>query len=161
MQSQFTSLLQLGIIVDDVDAAVARFEGDFGVGPWQVADFGPELVGEMLIDGEPGELRLRGAFCRVFGFEIELLQPVSDGPYRRWLDEHGPGMHHLAVTTRGSFDDLVAAHEHSTGRRPWIHVQAADPHPDHPLDFAYLDLVKELGIFLEIYNEPKSLGLPT
>ena len=28
------------------------------------------------------------------------------------------------------------------------------------MEFAYLDLVKELGIFVEIYNEEREGGLP-
>ena len=49
---------------------------------------------------------------------VELLQPV-DGPsiYKEWLDEHGEGLHHIAVMrptpqesqeTRRHFEDLGA-----------------------------------------------------
>ncbi len=28
---------------------------------------------------------------------FELLEPAADGPIARFLDQHGPGVHHLAV----------------------------------------------------------------
>ena len=36
---------------------------------------------------------------------LELLEPVDDGAISRYLDAHGPGVHHLAVAT----DDVGAA----------------------------------------------------
>ena len=36
---------------------------------------------------------------------FELLEPGEEGPIAAYLDEHGPGIHHLAVET----DDIEAA----------------------------------------------------
>ncbi|WP_096391190.1 methylmalonyl-CoA epimerase [Halopenitus persicus] len=33
------------------------------------------------------------------GGYLELLEPVADGPIATYLDRHGPGIHHLALST--------------------------------------------------------------
>jgi methylmalonyl-CoA/ethylmalonyl-CoA epimerase len=38
---------------------------------------------------------------------LELLQPLEDGAISRYLDSHGPGIHHLAFAT----EDIVGALE--------------------------------------------------
>ena len=43
-----------------------------------------------------------------------------------------------------------------TGRDPWLHCKE----PNIGMEFAYLDLHKELGFFIEVYNEEKHGGLP-
>jgi hypothetical protein len=59
-----------------------------------------------------------GAECHAGPIVFELLQPL-EGPsiYKEWLDEHGEGLHHVAVMvptheqadqTRAHFQDLGA-----------------------------------------------------
>jgi hypothetical protein len=50
------------------------------------------------VRGEPVEYTMIGAEAHVGPIDVELLQPV-DGPsiYKEWLEEHGEGMHHIAV----------------------------------------------------------------
>ena len=40
-----------------------------------------------------------GAECHVGPVDVELIQP-HDGPsiYKEWLNQHGEGVHHVAVT---------------------------------------------------------------
>lgn len=40
---------------------------------------------------------------------LELLEPVDEGPIERFLDRHGPGLHHLAFET----DDIVRSLENA------------------------------------------------
>jgi methylmalonyl-CoA/ethylmalonyl-CoA epimerase len=42
---------------------------------------------------------------------FELLEPVADGTIAAYLDEHGPGIHHLAVATEDVADALNRARE--------------------------------------------------
>jgi len=48
---------------------------------------------------------VRIVFLDVGGGYVELLEPVGEGPVARYLDDHGPGVHHLAFRT----DDVKAA----------------------------------------------------
>jgi methylmalonyl-CoA/ethylmalonyl-CoA epimerase len=52
---------------------------------------------------------------------FELLEPVDDGAIASYLDEQGPGIHHLAVET----DDAAAALE----RARELGVEAIDEQP--------------------------------
>ena len=73
----------VGIAVDDLDAAIARWTSLFGAAVEhreRVADQGVEA-----------------ASLRVGGTLIELLAALGvDTPVGRFLDKRGPGMHHVA-----------------------------------------------------------------
>ena len=154
MNTQFAKFLQIGIIVEDVQETIKHYE-EYGVGPWRVSDFDTEGIEGFVMNGEENaHLHTIMAFCDIWGFEIELIQPITDSPYMTWLKEHGPGMHHIALITRDSFDEVLKQHKELTGRDPWLHCTAP-----FGMDFAYLDLKKELGLFLEVYNEDKKGGL--
>lgn len=160
MDAQFSKLLQIGIIVEDVDAAVKRYEEQYGMGPWNRVDFGPGLFPKMLVNGKPGMVEGKFAFCKAYGMELELIEPVNDSPYKTWLKEHGPGIHHIAAVTRDSFHDVVSEHERLTGKKPWLWCKEDNGKENEGMEFAYLDLTKELGLFVEIYNEERSGGHP-
>ena len=54
------------------------------------------------------EERVRGMDVVFLEFEssyLELLEPTDERPIASYLDQHGPGIHHLAVGT----DDIEAA----------------------------------------------------
>lgn len=159
MDTQFSKLLQIGIIVEDAAASAKKYEEQYGMGPWNLVDFGPGLFPKMLVDGKPGMVEGKFAFCQVYGIEIELIQPINDSPYKTWLEEHGPGIHHIAVVTRDSFKDVIAEHEKLTGQKPWLWCKEDNGKENEGMEFAYLDLIKDLGIFVEIYNEERAGGL--
>lgn len=152
MNAQFSKLLQIGIIVENVDEAVKNYEELFGMGPWRISMMDSAEFPELLVDGKPGDMKNRCAFCSIYGMEIELIEPQSDSAYKVWLDEHGPGIHHLAFITRDSFDDVMTKCREITGKEPWIHGQELSI----GMDFAYVDLRKQLGIICELYNEDRS-----
>ncbi|MDL2293008.1 VOC family protein [Ruminococcaceae bacterium OttesenSCG-928-D13] len=151
MEPQITKLLQLGIIVEDVEETIRHYDEDYGIGPWKRSTFDKENFPDLTIDGKPSDMKALFAFCDAFGMEIELIQPVTESAYKTWLDEHGPGLHHIAAITEGGFDKALARHKQLTGKDPWVRGQSSIG-----MDFAYLDLSKELGLFIELYNEDRS-----
>lgn len=155
MNTQFAKFLQIGIIVEDLDAAIKHYTEDFGFGPWRTGEIDSDQFPNLIVNGKKDKLHTRCAFCDAYGFEIELVQPISPSPYKTWLDEHGPGIHHIAVITRDPFDQVVAEHKRLTGKDPWLWCKEESI----GMEFAYLDLSKELGMFVEIYNEDKTGGL--
>ncbi|MGI6333369.1 MAG: VOC family protein [Saccharofermentanales bacterium] len=160
MQPKFTHLMQLGILVKDLEKAIKHYEEFLGFGPWKIIEFGPEMFPKMLVDGKPGMLEIRCAFCQCFGMEIELIQPVSDSVYKTWLEEHGPGLHHIAVRTKDQFGQVIRDVKERFGNKPWIHAKEDNGKDGEGMEFAYLDLAEEMGLYVEIYNEARTGGLP-
>ena len=154
MDTQFKKFLQIGIIVENAEETMKNFEA-YGVGPWRVSDFDSNVFSDFQMNGKKDHLHTIMCFCDIWGFEIELIQPITDSPYKTWLEEHGPGMHHIALITRDSFEDVLKQHKELTGQDPWLHCVE----PNIGMEFAYLDLHKQIGMFLEVYNEEKKGGL--
>lgn len=102
-------LVHIGVVVRDMDKAVARLES-LGFGPFKPYDFEslPELKGDLLFRGKPyqGEVKV---FVGKFGScELELLQPVSgDSPQGEFLENRGEGVQHIAFAM-DNYDEEVA-----------------------------------------------------
>lgn len=152
MEAYFKKFVQVGILVNDVDQAIENFEKKFGIGPWRIEELDPAMFPDMTMNGQPAALRNKCAFCEAYGMEWELIQPLSEGPYKEWLDKHGPGIQHLSFLPRESFDDTLDYVKKTTGKDLWLRGQC----PSIGMDFAYLDLKDELGFLLEVHNEDRS-----
>ena len=77
----------IGIAVDDLDAAIALYEQQFGMA----------CVHREIAEGPGLELVLLG----IGESHVELLAPVrDDAMISGHLAEHGPGLHHVAYVTR-------------------------------------------------------------
>jgi len=72
------------------------------------------------------EERVRGMDVVFLEFEtsyLELLEPTDEGPIASYLDQHGPGIHHLAVGT----EDIEAAL--AEARRAGVDLIDEQPRP--------------------------------
>lgn len=78
-----------GIATEDADGLADRYTGLLGC----------ERVHDETFEG------IRVVFLDLGNGYFELLEPEEGGTIARYLDEHGPGIHHLAVAT----DDIEAA----------------------------------------------------
>ena len=58
------------------------------------------------------------------------------------------------------YDTRTIDIEALTGKDPWIHAKEDNGKTGEGMEYAYLDLRKELGLFLEIYNEDRTGGHP-
>ena len=75
---------------------------------------------------------------------FELLEPGEDGQIREYLDENGPGIHHVAART----DDIEAALQNA--RDAGVELIDEEPRPgawDH--EIAFLDPASTGGILVE------------
>jgi methylmalonyl-CoA/ethylmalonyl-CoA epimerase len=80
------------IAVKDLEAAVATYEGNFGLAK--------------VSGGEVPSLGIRNAFLQIGDAQIELVTPLSEqGPVADFLAKHGGGMYLLALEV----DDLDSA----------------------------------------------------
>ena len=89
---------QIAIVVRNIDEALERYHRALGWGPWNIYEHRPPALHDTYLHGQPAEFTMLGAETHVGEIVVELLQPV-DGPsiYKEWLDEHGEGLHHIAV----------------------------------------------------------------
>ncbi len=90
----------VGYVVDDVEANVEKYRRALGIENFRIYDFTPDNV---WVD----ERKLPGCTLRIAigsiknEVKIELIQPVSgETPHARFLEERGPGIHHIAFYTK-------------------------------------------------------------
>lgn len=135
--------LQIGLVVPDVDEAVMAYE-KYGIGPFQKREFSSSRIG-MTVNGTTESLAFRSAVCEHSGFEIELIQPVSEGTFMDWLRKHGPSLHHVSLVPEDGYQSFVTEFlaDGST-------VNTEVLSPDGTRGFAYLDTVAQLGFYTEI-----------
>ncbi len=143
---KFKKLLQVGIVTANVEESVKQFQA-FGFEPWTVLPFEPHMIPGMTMNGEPGDLRFKGAMYRDENLEIELIEPVSEGLFMDWLKEHGPGVHHLAFKPEPAYDDFVKEY-HEKGYKTALEVCDGEGTPC----FSYLDTLAQLGFYTEIHH---------
>jgi len=92
------SISQIAIVVKDIDDALEKYTRVLGWGPWNVYEHKPPSLHDTYLHGKPIEYTMISAKAHVGPVDVKLIEPV-DGPsiYKEWLEEHGEGMHHIAV----------------------------------------------------------------
>ncbi|MFC7114835.1 methylmalonyl-CoA epimerase [Natronoarchaeum sp. GCM10025703] len=104
--------------------------------------FDAPVVHEEELDG------LRIVMLEVDGGYFELLEPIQHATVARFLDKHGPGVHHVAVLT----EDIEAALE--TARE--LEIECIDEEPREGAwghDVAFLHPNDTGGVLVEFVEE--------
>jgi methylmalonyl-CoA/ethylmalonyl-CoA epimerase len=86
------ALSGVGVVVRDIDKAIDYYSNTFGIGPFRTIMFNPE---KHWVNGKPYPVTLKLAFAPMGSVELELLQPLSEGPHEEFLKTHGEGIQHL------------------------------------------------------------------
>lgn len=96
---------QIAVVCHDLQSTMEQYTHLLGWGPWNVYRHEPPRLHDTELHGRPAEYTMLGAETHVGEMGFELLQPL-EGPsiYREWLNEHGEGLHHMAVMLR-DFDE--------------------------------------------------------
>ena len=141
---------QVGILVEDLDAAVERHVTLWPDLGWKVWEYGSEYLRSIKFEGAEIEASWRAGLNSATP-QIELIEPVSGpGAYGAWIDRHGYGMHHVGLVVE-SFDDAVEEMR-SSGFEP---VQEGIGFGlDGDGAFAFFDTSAELGFWVEIIVRP-------
>lgn len=92
-------LCQIGLVVRNLEETMEQYTRLLGWGPWKVYTHTEPRHHSTKLRGEEVAYTMRHAECDVNGIGFELIEPLS-GPsiYQEWLDEHGEGMQHIAVS---------------------------------------------------------------
>jgi len=98
MRPLVRTITQVGIVVRDIDAALAAYGGTLGVGPWRVYTYAAPKLTATKLRGVPTAFSMKLALCWTDAMCWELIEPL-DGPsiYHEFLAEHGEGIHHIMV----------------------------------------------------------------
>ena len=155
MPIKIKKLLQIGFLVEDVDRMVKFYEENFGITGWEFSNSCPP---DMTINGESFESTpLRFAITKVFGMELELIQPMLPCPHMDWVKKHGSGLHHLAFETEEGYE-VVRKFSEDVAGGPWVRGQGMGG----MMDYSYLDFAKEAGFYFECYKfiAPGRTGIP-
>lgn len=97
MQPVFNHISHIGLIVKDVFATVETYVEKYGIGPWEFTVFDNKRVDSMHAHGERRDYSLIVAQAHIGGVRWELNQPLDESVYWEFLQEHGEGVHHIAV----------------------------------------------------------------
>ena len=144
-EPSFTQVMQIGIVVPDLEAAIRAWEEGYGIGPWSVFELGPGDSKGVQVDGEPAEWAARAATAMVGPVMLELIEPVDeDDMFARFLAERGPGVHHVAMKTP-DYDGTVAA-ETAKGRELILTGEFTG------ITVSYLPTEQDLGVILEVFK---------
>lgn len=110
----------IAIVVDDLDASLDHFRKLFDI---RDADLIYERDYED-VDPDTGHAEvMHFALFPVGEVYLELIEPVSDGPVKKFLDKTGGGIHHLGITS----NDIKAEWNRHAELRDEIGV--VDPKP--------------------------------
>jgi hypothetical protein len=151
MHSEFGTIMQLGYIVEDVEAAAAEWTARTGVGPFYVLD--RNAMDECYFRGvrTPAELRL--GFGYWGGVQVELVQPLNGGTgfYREALRDGAGRLNHCASVVT-DLDALLDKH----ALRDRVVLSGLMP---SGLKFVYLESYLPGGLHLELIQAtPGTLG---
>ena len=142
----FTETLQIALVVRDLEATLRTYVEEYGIGPWEIYEFGPETVSEL----HPAGCAWRLAVTMVGSVQWELIEPLDDRSiYAEFLAAKGEGVHHVAVGgkayRRGARRDAGQGPPRAPGRRY------------NGVTFAYLSTDEDLGVITEIFDWPDGL----
>jgi hypothetical protein len=91
-------ITQISLVVDDIDALLARYHRFFGWAPWQDFDHVPPMHRNAEYRSQPVDYSLRGAEVYVGSLNFELLFPIPGGTslFHDHLAAHGEGICSIA-----------------------------------------------------------------
>lgn len=140
-QALFGPIDQIGYLVDDLDAAIARWIKSMGVGPWTVFR-NVSLNGHYR--GQEGVVTMDVGLAYQGNVQIELIK-VTNGapsPYRAGDGTAILGLHHLAWVV----DDLGETIARAEARGLRVAYQARNP----GTHVAYMESPEEPGVYYEL-----------
>ena len=139
---QLPDVSQIGVVVEDLDRAVAFFQSTFGLGPFRVQEMEAPNIWDR---GEEKRIKAHLAFAAMGQVEIELIHIVEgDSVHLEFLRQHGEGLHHLGFRVK----DFQAKLEQAKA----IGFEVLQTGPFGRF-YAYLDTRRHGGIIFELIED--------
>lgn len=145
--------LQKAWIVNDIVAAATRWSAVLNIGPFHLAEYRPQTFEGLTYRGKPGRLHMYTAICYAGDEQIELIQPLMDGPsaYSDTVSPGREGFHHLCFWSDDL--DLDLAHYAAQGYPIANEGRVAGGGPR----FAYVDTSAGLGCMIELLERHEGI----
>ena len=127
-------------------------------GPWTILKNNQISAHDVKSDGKPveGDFEFLIAATFIGDIEFEIIQPIHGvNPYSKFLEERGPGIHHIKESILDN-DALDAAVAEYSSRGPKVNYQGKYME-DH---YFYLDTFDALGAYYEMGNNAKVSAKP-
>jgi len=140
------AIVQVGFVVRDIERSIAALSRLLNTPEPEVIVTDPYESARTRYRGEPTEARAKLAFFPMGPVALELIEPIG-GPstWQEFLDEKGPGIHHIALKAEGT-DRVVA----SLCEKGASLAQAGYYTGGR---YTYLDTGPELGFVLELLED--------
>lgn len=136
-------ICQVGLVVDDIDAASEAWAKLLGVPKPTPMVTGELAETQMRYRGVPSEAKAKLAFLNAGQVQIELIQPIGDPSiWKEYLDKHGNGVQHLAFTVAGMQQNLEFLETMGIGLSQKGEFTGGR--------YAYVDAAAKLGVDLEL-----------
>lgn len=150
---KITNLEQVGMVVPNLNQAMANMWKNFGIGPWKVLMFTPDRLSDVVYYDKPSFSGMKISFCQVGNIQLELIEPIGDdNADSDFINKYGNGVQHLGWYKTSSEQDYFAT---------IVKLEAAGfpcifRGRNQYAYFAYFDTTKVLNTILEVVyiNDP-------
>lgn len=148
----FNEIVQVGIVVENMDAAIKGMKQVFDLDPDATSD---NYYKNTWYRGEIITAPAKAAFYNFFNVQLEFLQPIGDDPsiWQDYLKEgphHGHALHHLRFDVEDN--DVASALMERAGVAKYMEGQSL---VDPTARFTYYDAVPLVGFIIEAVTKPK------
>ena len=143
--------VQIAYHVPDPAAAAERYAREFGWGPFFLLEH--IALADVLYRGQPAEFDHSSAYGQAGDVMIELITQHNPGPsvLRDLYAPDESGLHHVAYFV----PDLAAALDSFRARGNSVALEARTA---TGTEFAMVDVVRELGHMIELYEQEEDLA---
>jgi hypothetical protein len=149
-------ICQIAEVVADIDKVMKHLYNDFGIGPWDIYEYGPEFVEDSIYRGKPNNQHYKLAVCWVGPIQYELMQPLDGySIYNEFLEKNGnkDGLQHFKRYYKDCKKVIKELEE-----KGYSVIQSGKVGED---EFYYLSTDEKIGCVIEIGNAgsiPKPLA---
>jgi catechol 2,3-dioxygenase-like lactoylglutathione lyase family enzyme len=153
-QHQNLVITQNAWVVDNLDAAIARFNRTMKVGPWFMI---PKIaLNTVLYRGQPAELDISVAVAFAGHVQLELIEQHNDGPsaYRDAVPKGQNGYHHICFYP-DDYDAELARYK-AMGYEVATSGQVTSANNRR---FCYIDTRKDLNCMVELVDAPEGASI--
>lgn len=148
----------IGYVVDDLDKYITYFSDLFKISKFISYDYTPDIAYADGTQIEDCRLRLALGASDIYDFSIEIIQPgTGDTPHKRYLEENGSGLNHIAFCV-SNYDAYRSALIEMEGSRIIFEADFTDDIKGRRRSF-YITNPMLAGV-MEITEIPTSLRTP-
>lgn len=153
-----TGMFHIGVVVPDAEKSMKNFSEVFGIPKWDVRDLTDDQFGNPLVRGRKVKQHFISALGMGGPVSFELCQPLAGDRtlYAEFLDEHGPGLHHVMPTILNEEEFLrLLPKMEERGLKFSQSAQITDK-----IDYWYMDTEDLLGTMVEflVLKDPDAVG---